>query len=652
MARHLLLGTAGHIDHGKTSLIRALTGVDTDRLPEEKRRGITVDLGFASLEIDDLRLGIVDVPGHERFIKNMLAGATGVDLALLVAAADEGVMVQTREHFEALRYLNLPTGVIALTKCDLVDEEMQSLAADDVSQLVADSFLAEAPIVPVSATEGTGLQELRDQLAAAAARIPTRAADGPFRMAVDRCFSAPGHGTIVTGSVTDGKVACGEPLQLWPQDVQVTVRGIESHGETLASVTRGQRAALNLAGIHYREVSRGSVLASPESLSPSRLLSVQFEASRYQSRPLKARTDIRFYSGTTETVGRLRLLETKTLAPGESQIGQIELQECVCSQWGEPFVLRSLTANEVLGGGRVIDPLARRVSPRNEQRVGYLRELATDDAQTRVSAAVALSGPRAWTTSQLQQRTGVADCPSIIAQLENSGELCRFDVKGNLRWLHHETVTQLESRLLRSLTDEHTKEPLSADIPLGRVSHHFDTLEPPALLSLIVQRMAASGSLRTREEFVVLADWQPQLTANQRVLLDQLVHTCQQAGLTPPSVGELATKFDTVPDEIETLLAVGASSDTLIRLPDRETRDAKAAQRARLYLHTSAKSVLLEQVTTQLAERSSWTISEFGEALKLSRKYAIPLCNYLDQLGVTSRHGDQRQLVSTHSVTS
>ena len=302
MLRHFLLGTAGHVDHGKTSLIKTLTGTDTDRLPEEKRRGLTVDLGFAALECEGMLLGIVDVPGHERFIKNMLAGATGIDLALLVVAADEGVMPQTREHFGVLKYLGIDAGVIAITKCDLVDEEMAELVKEDVGELAAGSFLAGAPVVEVSAKTGEGLEHLRSQLAIEADKLPAPDLGGPFRLSVDRCFSLPGMGTIVTGSVANGQVSCGETLQVLPEGKLVTVRNIESHGASLPSVGRGQRAALNLTGVHYTEIERGYMLATVGSLMASRRLTVQFELRQSYDRPLKPRNRIRFYSGTSETI--------------------------------------------------------------------------------------------------------------------------------------------------------------------------------------------------------------------------------------------------------------------------------------------------------------------------------------------------------------
>ena len=645
MQRYLLLGTAGHIDHGKTALIKALTGVDADRLPEEKRRGITVDLGFAALDLEDLHLGIIDVPGHERFIKNMLAGATGIDLALLVVAADEGVMPQTREHFEALSYLRIPAGVVAITKCDLVDEDFISLVEEEVAELVAGSFLQDAARVPVSSKTGDGLATLQSKLAEAAGRVPERSAEGPFRLSVDRCFSAPGQGAVVTGSVASGQIACGDKLQLLPDDLSVNVRSIQSHGESLTTVRRGQRAALNLTSVHFRDMKRGDLLATPGSIVSSRLLSVHLEASRYCSRPLKFRTDIRFYTGTTETVGRLRLLEAKSLAPGESQIGQIVLQQPVCTTWGETFVARGLAANEVIGGGQIVDPRARRVVFSGAEKIQKIRELLDSDEIRRVAAVVALAGARLWRLDDLPQRAGVTNGTFAVEQLVESGVLCRFDLKSNARWLHREVVVQLESRLIESLQQEHKADPLRAKIPLGRLRRHFVALEPPELLAQLAHRLSESGQLTLEGEFVAAATWRPQLSSQQTDLLGLITASCEQAGLTPPSVGELAAKLDKSVGEIELLLEVAASNGELLRLPDKDSRDAKAAQRARLYLHDTARRQLLDRLAADFAQPEGWTISQFGEEFGLSRKYAIPLCSHLDQAGVTARHGDLRKLV-------
>ncbi|MGH7134195.1 MAG: selenocysteine-specific translation elongation factor, partial [Pirellulales bacterium] len=319
MPTDLILGTAGHIDHGKTSLVKALTGVDTDRLPEEKQRGITIDLGFAELVLGDFRLGIVDVPGHERFVRNMLAGATGIDLALLVVAADDSVKPQTREHLEILRLLKLEAGVVALTKCDLPEPDWIDLVEAEVRELVSDTFLRTAAIVRTSVTTGAGLPQLKEALAAAAAQAARSARierlNAPFRLAIDRSFTIAGHGTVVTGSIASGRVKVGDALVVEPGAVEVRVRGLQSHDRPCEEVHRGQRAAINLAGIHHGEIHRGQELATPGYLAPSRILTADIALAATAPRALKNRTRVRVHLGTAELISSLVLLDGERLEP-------------------------------------------------------------------------------------------------------------------------------------------------------------------------------------------------------------------------------------------------------------------------------------------------------------------------------------------------
>ena len=641
--RHLLLCTAGHVDHGKTALIQALTGVDADRLPEEKRRGLTIDLGFASLELENSLLGIVDVPGHERYVKNMLAGATGVNVAMLVVAADESVMPQTREHFEALRHLRISAGVVAVTKCDLVEEEMVELVEDDIKQLVAGSFLQDATIVRVSAKTGDGIDKLRSQLSDIAEVVPPRSPDQPFRLAVDRCFSAVGHGTVVTGSVVSGRASLGDKLQMLPQDVGVTVRRIESHNADLDSVGAGQRAALNLTGVSYSDVKRGDLLVTPNSIESGRRLTVRFEPSNLRSRPLKSRQGVRVYLGASELLGQLRLLEAESSADGQ-QIGQVELDQPVFANWGDPFVLRGLAENEILGGGQIIDPLAARLSAKEPLLIEILKQASRGDELQRVTALVTAIGTRPWTPEQLYQRAGVSDGLTIVQQLVEQGVLVRFDTKGLPRWLHRDAVAALDRRLLESLDQEHQSDSMLPRMPLGRLKKYFDKLQPADLLTLLAQRLGDADQVNFDGESIAATNWQPKLSARQAEIFEQIVEASRKADLTPPSVSELADAHDLTIPQTEQLLELGASSNVLVRLPDKDSRDAKAALRARLYIHADNLRILLSTLETKLAKYAEWTVSQFSEELGLSRKYAIPLCEYLDRCQVTSRQGDVRKL--------
>ena len=384
--RDLILGTAGHIDHGKTALVRMLTGINTDRLPEEKQRGITIDLGFAALELGSARLAIVDVPGHERFIRNMLAGATGVDLALLVVAADDGVMPQTREHLQILSLLGLAGGLIVLTKCDAADPSWTDLVEQDVRELVHGTFLASADLVRCSATTGQGIDELRQALERLVDQCPDRPDAGPFRMAIDRTFTRPGFGAVVTGTVVSGRAAVGDELEWLPRGQLLRVRGLHRHDHPSEWVGRGMRAAINLVGARHSEIVRGQELATPGYLRPTRVLGVEIAASHTAARPLKHRARYRLHLGTAEVLATLTLLSQNRLDPGESSIGQLLTNADVVAVWGQPFILREESAATTLGGGRIVQPAGPRVRRRDAVAVARLGRFASPGAETRLLA--------------------------------------------------------------------------------------------------------------------------------------------------------------------------------------------------------------------------------------------------------------------------
>ena len=379
MTTDLILGTAGHIDHGKTSLIHAITGVDCDRLPEEQERGITIELGFAALELGDYRLGIVDVPGHERFVRNMLAGATGMDVVLLVVAADDSVKPQTREHLEILRLLNFDAGVIAVTKCDLVEPDWIDLVEEEIRELVAGTALEHAPIVRTSAETRQGMDRLREELAVAAAEATRsrrlRLIDAPFRMAIDRSFTVAGYGTVVTGSVNSGRTKVGDELAIEPGGVRVRVRGVQNHTRVVDEVHRGQRAAVNLAGIRHGEIRRGQELSSPGHLVPSRILTVSLSLLDTAPRSLKNRSRVRVHVGTAELLGRVSLLDRDKLEPGEDAPAQLRLNQSAVTIWGQPFVVRSESPVTTIGGGRVLNPNAQRLPRRDPLILSLLADL-------------------------------------------------------------------------------------------------------------------------------------------------------------------------------------------------------------------------------------------------------------------------------------
>ncbi len=633
----LILGTAGHIDHGKTSLIRALTGVDTDRLPEEKKRGITIELGFAQLTLDDVRLGIVDVPGHERFVRNMLAGATGVDVALLVVAADDSVKPQTREHLDILKLLNLDIGVIALTKCDLSNEEWIELVEDEVRELVRGTFLEEAPIVRCSAHTGQGLDDLRAAISAAAHRAAAaarrRQSAGPMRMAIDRAFTIAGHGTVVTGSVVSGSARPGDELMVEPGEIRVRVRGVQHHDQSVDEVRRGQRAAINLAGIHHDEVRRGHELATPDFLIPTRLLSARLGLLPTAVRPLKNRSRGRLHVGTAEVLCSIVLLDRDELRAGESALVQLFATEPVVAVWSQPFVLRSESPVLTIGGGQVLDPHAAKVRRSETGRIAKIGELTSGDEAVRAAAALYLYGLRPWKASELARLAGVVDCDAVVAQLRADKTLVEVAISPTRTALvHREAIDDIARRIEATLKKLHDEFPLNSLLERSRLVSRLDYLGSVELLDAVLADMQRQKKVRIGERGIALVGQGPQLTSGEQKLVDEIIEKHREAGFQPPTVADLkaaATKNQAV---VPQLCKLAAAEGHLVEIC------------AEFYLHAEALARLKQLLTEKLAGGTGIAVSELREVLSTTRKYAVPICEFLDRTGFTRRQGDLRVL--------
>lgn len=638
MTTDLILGTAGHIDHGKTSLIRALTGVDTDRLPEEKRRGITIELGFAELALGDYRLGIVDVPGHERFVRHMLAGATSMDVAMLVVAADDSVKQQTREHLDILRLLDLPAGVIALTKCDLADADWVDLVSEEVRELVADSFLAQAPIVRTSATTGAGLDELRSALAAAAEKSNTarsRLLGAPFRMAIDRTFTVAGHGTVVTGSVASGSTRTGDTLLLQPGGREVRVRGLQNHDRAVEAIQRGQRAAINLAGVHHNEIHRGHELSSPGFLKASRLITVNVSLLPTAPRPLKDRQRLRLHVGTAETLASVRLLNSDQIAPGSTGYAQLFLREPVVATWNQPLVLRSESPVTTIGGGHILDPTAERIRHPHKVVIGLLEDLSSHDEPTRAGAALYFAGLRGWQASDLARSAGIEDGNRFEQDLAQRGDLQRLEVtRGKTMLLHNQRLQEVFDHFAAVLAKMHEQNPLVSSHPRATIANRFQWLGEPALIEAILQHMQRSGRVRLTDQRVALKGHGPKLSRGEQTLLDQLIEKYRESGFQPPTVQQVKKETDKHRESVPQLIELAAAEGQLVEFAQG------------LFLHADCES----QLRVSLAEAMSqggMTVSEIREQLGTTRKFAVPLCEYLDRIGFTKREGDLRTLAQS-----
>ena len=611
----MILGTAGHVDHGKTALVKALTGVDTDRLAEEKRRGITIDLGFAPLDLGARGvLGVVDVPGHEAFVRNMLAGATGVDLVLLVIAADEGVMPQTREHLAILDILGVKGGVIALTKCDLVDDDWLALVRDDVHALVAGTALEGALMVETSVVSGRGLDVLRSTLAAAARALPARDAADVFRLPVDRAFSVRGTGTVVTGTVWSGRLTRDAAVRILPGGAASRVRNIESHGAAVEAALPGTRAAIALAAVGVAELGRGSVLVSDDAWMPSTVLLADVALLPDAPRALGPRTTVRFHLGTVEVGARI-VAPGGALAPGGRKHARVVLDAPVVGRAGDRFVLRSASPLTTIGGGVIDDP-----SPPQRRARPWTVDAATP-AQ-RLQEVLRHAGPLGVAVSTLPVRVGAhpADVEALATTASDARRM------GDILYAAP-IVAALEQRFASLVDEHHAHHPLDPGAPLQSV--RAQTTANPALADLIVSTLLDRHQVDVSGGLVMRHGWTPTLDQRAQTTLDDIARTLDQADREPPSVDELAQQFG--PDSVSVLKLLERQGRIIQVAPDR-------------YYATPALDRLESVLRSAMADGKEKSPSELRDALGVSRKYLIPLLEYADRTGLTQRRATGRVL--------
>ncbi|MEE2642125.1 MAG: selenocysteine-specific translation elongation factor [Planctomycetota bacterium] len=637
MSTDLILGTSGHIDHGKTSLIRALTGVNTDRLPEEKKRGITIELGFALLELGEFRMGVVDVPGHEKFVRNMLAGATGMDVAMLVVAADDSIKQQTREHLDILRMLNLPAGVIAITKVDTVDPDWIELVEDEVRSLVEGTFLAEAPMIRTSSHTGEGIGELKAALTEAGSRVVQSGRltgmEAPFRMPIDRTFAMEGHGTVVTGSVASGQVDVGDELLVQPGNVPVRVRSLQNHTHAVDQVHRGQRAAINLAGIHHNETERGQELTAKGHLVPSRLLTVNLVALKDSTRPIRDRGRVRLHVGSAEIICNVRFLDREKLNPGESAPAQLFLSEPAVTTWNQPFVLRSESPVTTIGGGQVINPDARRIQKPDETDLKYVNMLLDPDPVQRASAALFFAETENWTHPTLARTAGIRDTAAVYQELGKTGTMTEIQISPTRSLcVHVAVIERIVNRVSAALKKQHELNPLRSMIDRKSFLSGFAYLGEEALIAAVVDRMKAEDRIRLSPTGIGLTGCGPKLSKNEQALLNNIVSWFRGDGLTPPGVAECQKRATRNRESVPQLVALAVNNGDLVEI------------NTDFYLHFEVVESIRTRLRALFANQSQLTMADIRDCLETTRKYAVPLCEYLDRSGFTRREGDFRTL--------
>ena len=617
--RSIVVGTAGHIDHGKSALVRALTGTDPDRLKEEQQRGITIDLGFAHLTTPaGPHFAFVDVPGHDRFVKNMLAGVGGIDLVMLIVAADESVMPQTREHFHICRLLRVPRGLIVLTKADLADEDMQELARLEVRELVAGSFLEGAPTVSVSARSGHGLDTLTSTLVELASSVPSRRVDGPVRLTVDRAFSMKGFGTIVTGTLVSGTLAVERDLELLPEGRTSRVRGLQVHGRAEASVDAGHRVAVNLGGVEVSEVARGHTLAEPNTFEPARRLDVRLDLLE-GVKPLRQGSRVRFHTGAAEILGRV------TPAGGYARI---HLESRAVVTRGDRFIIRSYSPVTTIGGGEVLDPRPPRLAVRSEAGVARLRRLdrAVENADAAVEVFLEEAGVTGLPRNALISRAGLTseEAEAAMERLMRSGKATRVaDIL-----VSPEVRSELAARLVAALEAHHRAQPLSAGLPREEARERLFKRTPVAIFEAVLQDLVKAGKVVARDR-LALASHQLALSPEESRVSDALERLYLDAKLAPPDLGAAAASVGSTAAVAERMLSLMVRTRRLVRVDT-------------LIFHPAALDALKGEIRQLKGSTARVDVASFKERYGITRKYAIPLLEYLDRERVTRRVGESR----------
>jgi len=633
MGKHVIVGTAGHIDHGKSALVEALTGTHPDRLEEEKRRGITIDLGFAFLDLGDVRLGFVDVPGHERFVRNMLAGAGGIDLVLLVVAADESIKPQTREHFDICRLLGIERGIVAITKADLVEPDVLGLVKLEAEEFVRGSFLEGAPIVGVSAKTGAGLEELKRELARAAADVRGKDASRHMRLPIDRAFAMKGFGTVVTGTLISGTLRVEDEVELFPTGRRLRVRGLHSGGHAVSKAEAGQRTAVNLADIEAGEIERGMALATPRTFQATQRVDAQVTLLP-SARTLKNRTRVHFHQGTAEMVASVDLLGEDALAAGDTALAQLRLDEQMLLLPGDRFILRQFSPLVTIGGGVVLDALARR-HKKGDAGASRLLEAWESGTREEILAALAFEDPRGLDVAQIVARTGwlEAEMRTTIQKLAEARKV-RIVAQQPLMVISTAVMDTLVRNVEREIDEFHKKNPLLSGIAKEELRGRVAAKAKPEVFRAALDELAAQLKILVTGDVVQRAGREIALSAEESRAKEQIAREFERAGLAVPAVNEVLGKLPVDSRRAQKLLQILIREKTLVKVTEN------------LVFHTAAVKHLRELLAAyKKGKGERLPIAAFKELAGVSRKYAIPLLEYLDREQLTRRVGDERVIL-------
>jgi selenocysteine-specific elongation factor len=632
--KQIILGTAGHIDHGKTSLIKAVTGTDTDRLKEEKERGITIELGFAALDLPSgQHLGIVDVPGHEKFVKNMVAGATGIDIVAMVIAADEGVMPQTQEHMEICTLLGVQHGLVVLTKIDMVDDEWLELVKEDIKEFIRGTFLENSQIIAVSSLNGQGIPELIKHLDELSQKVPERPPSNIFRLPIDRVFSMKGFGTVITGTLISGSVNDGDAIMVYPLGITSKIRGIQVHNQSVGTAEAGMRTAINFQGLEKKAIQRGEVLSSPGALKSSYMVDVALNFLSSNPKPIKNRTLVRFHTGTSEILGNLILLDREELSPGDSTVAQLRLNSAVTLVKEDRFVIRSYSPIRTIGGGEMLNPIPKKHKRFNTASIDGLRQLSDQAPEDIISYHVQESGHAGLAFLDLRIMTNVPDkqLDRILQEQLSKKTIIQSD-KENRTYIHNNILELLKTETQNYLQHYHKAFALKTGMPKEELKTKFPLTLAPKIFNLILNLMVKENQIVQEENTVRLASHTISLGADQADVKNKILDTYQKSGLQPPYFKELSKTLE---------IDAARSKEVLMHLVE-EGHILKAKED--LYFHTDAIGDLRTKLVGFLETKGEITTPQFKEMTGVSRKYVIPLAEYFDAKNVTLRVGDVRKL--------
>lgn len=636
--KHVIIGTAGHIDHGKTTLIRALTGKDTDRLKEEKDRGISIELGFTYFDLPSgRRAGIIDVPGHERFIKNMLAGIGGIDLVLLVVAADEGVMPQTKEHLNILSLLKIKKGIIVLTKTDMVDEEWLEIIIEQVKEDVAGTFLEDATIIPVSSVTREGFDRLAMEIDTLTEIVETKDVDKPLRLPVDRVFSIPGFGTIVTGTLISGTIKEGDKVMIYPQKLESRVRTIQVHDISVGVAEAGQRVAMNLAGIKLEEITRGDVVAAINSMEPTFMFDARLELLKDAERSISNRDRLRIYHGSAEVFGRVVLLDREELVPGESAFVQIRLEEEIACLKDDRFVIRFYSPMITIGGGTILDPNPPKRKRFKEEIIEELmiKEKGNlEDIIEQLIMRLSEFYPDAASIAKAAGNIPIENCNSVLEKLEGQNAIKAFKTNEGTFYVHNEFLEDLEQKVKIVLNDFHKKNPLKTGMSKEELRTKVLHSTKQRISDELFGHLVSNRIIKISEQSVSLWDFKVKFSDEQEKIRKLIMDIYHENKYNPPKFKELVNMLKLQEKSVAPVFNALVSSSQLIKVDQETVFSSEAIKDA------------TDLIVNYIKENKSIQLGEFRDLLGTSRKYAMAILDYFDQNKITKRVEDKRILYS------